>query len=219
MMMAGGSPTPPGPVEPVFYDQLVFDGVAYVDTTIVPPENASIRVAFGNETLKAAQRVIFVPGTETSTFLAMILNTGTTSTTRKFSVYYGGSTALNTTKTLAFSTLRVGFFMTPKRFGWGSNSGNITTYTKGNDTPGGGLILGSNSVHNGSPFSGTLEQFEIYGSDAQNATTYQDLANYTPVYTLRPCTYDGEAGIWCVETSQFFGNTAGAGTLTVQNRT
>lgn len=219
MMLAGGSPTPPGPAEPVFYDQLVFDGVAYIDTTIVPPNNASMRVTFGNETLKAAQRCFFVPGAETTTFMAMLLNTGTTSTTRKFSVYYGGGTALNTAKTLAFSSTRVGFFMTPYRFGWGNTAGNITTYSKGSDTPGGGLILGSNSVHNGSPFSGTMEQFEIYGSDAQNVTTNNGFASYTPVYTLRPCTYNGEAGMWCVETSQFFGNTAGAGNLTVQNRT
>jgi hypothetical protein len=78
--------------------------------------------------------------------------------------------------------------------------------------------LGDNASHSaGGKYTGRMSVFRIYGSDAQNATTYFELDNYPTLYTLRPCTCDGEAGMWCVETSTFYGNSAGAGTLSVIN--
>jgi len=206
----GGTPPPPGVV---FYDRLVFDGTAYIDTNIVPPENASFRVTPGYETLKAAQRLFMCDGTNGSTFGAL-LNTSTTSTQRNFNVYYGGTGAVGTNKTYAFSNNTYQFFLTPKRFGWGSTA---YTITKGNNTPNGGLVIGSNISHTGQPFTGRIGNFFIYGSDAQNVTTASGFSSYTPVYSLKPCTYYGEPGLWCVETSTFFGNSAGSGSLSVLN--
>lgn len=211
----GSSPTPPTPVvEPVFYDRLVFDGTAYIDTDIIPPTNCSFRVLIGNETQKTEQRYFYVQA-ENSCLIAVYLNQSTSSTSRCFSILYGSSSVLSNTEVLAFSYSEFTFFLTPKRFGWGSTSKNIT---KGDSAPSGPLIVGSSPGHSGNAFTGQIGSFRIYGSDAQNATSASDLSsNYTPVYTLLPCTCDGEAGLWCVETSKFYGNTAGAGTLTVIN--
>lgn len=211
-----GSPTPPVPViEPVFYDYLIFDGTAYIDTDIIPDANASFRVNLGDETLKAAQRLFGLPA-GSGVFTSVAYNSNTTSTDRSFSVYYASSAALAYDKTLAFSSGRYNMFLTPKRFGW---STTIYTFTKGSGTPSGPLVIGSNASHSGQPYTGRIRYgFRVYGSDAQDATTPKDLLdNYTPTHTLLPCTYDGEAGLWCVETSKFYGNSAGSGQLTVAN--
>ena len=209
----GSSPTPS--IQPVFYDRLVFDGTAYIDTNIVPPENFSIRINLGHETLKAPQRIFMCKGTNDTAF-GMLLNNSTTSSTRYFNVLYGSTGALSSNHTLSFSdTPRFSLFLTPYRFGWGDTP---YTITKGSGIPNGGLIFGSNVSHSGQPFTGRMAVIRIYGSDAQNAADADDLYyNYTPLYNLRPCTYNNEAGLWCVETSTFYGNTADSGTLTVLN--
>ena len=209
----GGGPTPPTPT-PVFYDYLYFDGVAYIDTDIVPPASASLRCSMGMETTKAAQRY-FGAQAANSTSLSVILSSSTTSTQRSFSIYYCASSAVSTGKTLPFSNSSFAFFLTPKRFGWGNTS---YTFTKGSNTVTGGLVLGINQAHAGQPYTGRMGTFRIYDDTAQDATSADDLLdNYTSVYTLRPCTYNGEAGFWCEELSKFYGNTAGAGTLTASN--
>lgn len=211
IMTAGVEPPAPAPV---FYTYLKFDGVAYIDTDIIPDANASYRSTFGGETLKATQRVFQVPAAN-STLIGVIYGTQTTTTNRVFSAYYGASSAVSTGKTLAFSYETYGLFLTPKRFGW---TDHVYTITKGANAPTGPLVIGYNAAHQGQAYTGKVSIFRVYGSDAQDATTPNDLLdNYTPAYTLRPCTYNGEAGLWCVETSTFYGNSAGAGTLSVSN--
>ena len=213
MIAAGGSPTPPPTPTPVFYDYLVFDGTASIEITgLSIPDDFTIGVYLGHETNKAAQRLFWLPGSPVS--FGAILNSSTNSSNRCFSIYYGASGAASTNKTLAFSTKGYSFFLTPKRFGWNSTS---YTFTKGTASPTGTLMIGKNAT-TGNPYSGDMMRFRIYGSDAQNVTDATDLLNnYTPIYTFKPCTYNGEAGMWCVETSTFHGNTAGEGTLSVRN--
>ena len=206
LVYQAGSPTPPGPT-PVFYDFLIFDGTAYIDTDIVPDANASFRVNLGDETLKAAQRLFGIP-TGSGAYTTISYSNSTTTTNRAFTVYYGSSSSLSSNRTLAFSAGRYSLFLTPKRFGWGNNA---FTITKGSGSPSGGLVIGSNSSHSGQPYTGKIRGFIVYGSDAQNATDASDLYNN---YT---CTYNGEVGLWCLETSKFYGNSAGAGSLSVEN--
>lgn len=210
MMLAGGSPIPPIPAGVVFYDWLVFDGTAYIETGITPPADASFLVRLGNETVKGSQRCFICP--TQSGYIGM--NYANVTTSRTFNIYYGQASAVSSNRTLAFSTTTYNFFLTPKRFGWGSTAYTITRGAENAASP---LILGSNASHNGQPYTGAMGEFKTYGSDAQNVTNANDFSSYTPVYTLRPCTYNGEAGMWCVETSTFYGNTAGAGTLSVLN--
>ena len=214
MIAAGGGepPTPPV-IEPVFYDRLVFDGTAYIDTDIIPDANASYKTTLGNESSKVAQRILTVKDSS-STLIGAILNNSTSATNRCFSIYYGSSSALSTDKTLAWTTSEYNFFLTPKRFGIADS---VYSITKGNRTPAGGIVIGSNYQHSGNPYSGDTSTIFVYGSDAQNVETFAGFDSYTPAYTLRPCTFNGEAGLWCVETSTFYGNTAGSGTLSVRN--
>ena len=202
-----------GGITPVFYDYLVFDGTAYIETDIVPGADDSFRCGFGSETQRVAQRMFMVECTN-SAMTGVVLNSSTNNTKRQFSQYYGSTSSLSSNRTLNFSYNRFAFFLTPKRMGWGSTA---YTQTKGNNTPTGGLIIGSNVAHTGQPYTGSIGIFRIYGSDAQNVSSDSGFNSYTPVYTLRPCTYNGEAGLWCVETNKFYGNTAGAGTLTASN--
>ena len=210
MMEIGGSPTPPV-FTPVFYNRLVFDGTAYIDTDIIPASGSSFRCILGNETIKAAQRIFNVPCANSS-LIGAILNSSTTSTRRYFSIYYGGSSSASSNRYLAWTSAEYSFFLTSKRLGWGNSS---YTYTKGSKDPSSGLIIGSNSSHNGQAYTGNIGVFRIYGSETENVSSDSGFNSYTPTYTLRPCTYNGEAGLWCVETSKFYGNSAGSGTLTV----
>lgn len=208
-------PTPPGHTL-VFYDRLVFDGTAYINTDIVPPSGASFRVTLGRESVKALQKM-YSCQCENSTTISFILTGSTTTTNRTFGVYYAASGVLSNNKTLAFSNQAYSSFLTPKRWGWGNGSNNWSI-TGGANAPTGGLVLGDNASHsNTQRYTGSMSRFRIYGSDAQNVTSDSGFDNYTPVYTLRPCTYDGEAGMWCEENSTFYGNSAGSGTLTVAN--
>lgn len=213
MMQAGGAPTPPTPA-PVFYDKLIFDGTAYIDTDISIAASSSISCAAGGETLKAAQR-IFLIGNSTDGYWGVVLGGNTSNANgRQMLPYYDSTSQLSANLYLPFSNTSYNLFLTPKRIGWGNAS---YTFTKGSKHPTTGLPLGCNTNHNGQNFTGWMGNVRIFDSSAQNATTYNDLISYTPIYTLRPCTYEGEAGMWCVETSTFYGNTAGAGTLTVEN--
>ena len=213
MMVGGGSPTPPTPTL-VFYDRLVFDGTAYIETDIIPDANASFYVRIGNEATKAAQRYFFLQTTN-SGYTGATLGSGTTSTTRQFGIFYGSTSSLSSNKNLSFSSYPfIGFFLTPKRFGWGNTA---YTITKGSQTPSVALVIGYTPTYTGQPFTGKMGPFKIYGSDAQDVTSASGFDSYTPAYTLKPCTYGGEAGLWCEELSKFYGNTAGAGTLTVEN--
>lgn len=205
----GGSPTPPGPViEPVFYNNLVWDGVAKIETDYILPALCSIRVELKDETNKAAQRVFRAVGGNGQ--MQLIYGSATTSTTRTVNVYYD-STSVSKSFTRAFSSILY-FWMTPNKCGYGNTA---NTYTKGSAHPTGPLEIGGWS--SGNPFSGKMGVFRVFGSDAQNASSFNDFDNYTSVATFRPCTYNGEAGLWYVEGNKFFGNTAGAGTLTVAN--
>lgn len=204
-MMVAGNSAP----APVFHTRLYFDGTAYIDTDILFPENGSIRIPLGYETEKKSQVIFNAGGRVYAT-----LNSNTNTTSRAFSFAYDSSSALisGTTRTLAWTNNAYTLFLTPKRGGIGSNS---NTFTKGSSRPTTGIVFGQNAAHTNVPFTGAINGIvRIYDSDAQNATSASDLDNYTPLYRLRPCVYLGEAGLWCVETSTFYGNTAGSGTLT-----
>ena len=195
---------------PVFHTRLVFDGTAYIDTDILFPEDGSIRIPLGYEAEKKSQVLFNAGGRVYAT-----LNSNTNNTSRAFSFAYDSGTAQisGTTRTLAWTYNAYSLFLTPKRGGVGSNS---NTLTKGSSRPTTGIVFGQNHSHTNVPFTGAINGWvRIYGSDAQNVTSYSGFDSYTPIYTLRPCTYLGEAGLWCVETSTFYGNTAGAGTLSV----
>ena len=205
-----------GQVSPVFYDYLVFDGTAYIETDITPTSLASYLGNFGNETLTgsgAGQRMFIVPTTSNVQTGFIISPSASTNTYRQFSVYYG-STATSGNKRLNWTTNRYNVFLTPYRCGY---SGTVVSITKGNGTPNGYLCLGQNVRSTGQAYTGKIKTFYVYGDDAKNVSSVAGFNSYTPAYTLRPCTYNGEAGLWCVETNKFYGNTAGAGTLTATN--
>lgn len=201
-------------IEPVFYDKLKFDGVAYIDTDIIPGEFDSFRVTLGNESTKASQHIFMCLAGENYNTGAR-LGSSTTSTNRNVNVYYGSTSAVGG-KALAFTTTRYSFYLTPKRYGWGTTTNTLTS-SAGQAAPTGPLVIGSNRTHSGGGYTGDIGPFRIYGSDAQNVSSDSGFNSFTPTHTLRPCTYGGESGLWCVETSKFYGNSAGSGTLTAFN--
>ena len=216
-MLAGGSPgpgpEPPTPVTPVFYDYIYFDGTAYIDTTVTIPANGSLRVSLGMETSKTAQQVFIAEGTNGG-YIGMFIGGGSNTTRRQVVPLYDSTSYLASNRYLNWTYTTYGFFMTPSRFGWGNSP---YTYTKGSLHPDGGICLGRSTNTGVTRYTGRMTQLQIYGSDASGVTSYAALDNYTPVATLRPCTYDGVPGLWYVEGSTFFGNSAGAGTLTVSD--
>lgn len=209
MMQQGGGPTPP-PHTLVLYSYIKFDGQAYIDTDIVIPADGSLRVGLGNETTKAAQGV-FSAGENVSGRIALWYSSATTTTNRRMAVAYDSTAAIASDRNLSFSTsVTYTFFMTPLRYGWGTTG---YTYTKGSQHPTGKLSLGFSA--SGTHYTGTMQIVRVYDEDAKNCTTAAAFNSYTNLYSLQPCTYDGEPGMWCAELNAFYGNSAGAGTLTV----
>lgn len=210
----GGSPTP---IEPVFYDKLIFDGTAWIETNLYIPSEGSIRATIGGETLKASQNVWCTRYVSSlgEGAIRIYYGGGTSSTRRQFLPMYNSTSYLFSNKYLNFSYTSFGLFQTPKGMGWGNTR---NTYTKGNVSANGVFSIGGNygsSVH---PFTGFMRTINIYDSTAQNVATFSGFDTYTPTYTLRPCTFNGEAGLWCVETNTFFGNSATSGTLSVADQ-
>ena len=204
MMSQGGQA-----LAPVFYDRLIFDGASGIETDIVLPENCSIRVVIRDEAQKKAQGV-FSAGNSTDGYIRLYYGSGTSSSVRKMAICYDSSSYIGF-KDLNFTNSSYAFYMTPNGYGWGST---FYSYTKGNLHPSTPLFLGTMSASQ--RFTGKMQTFYIYGSDAANNRS-SDFSNYTPIATLRPCTYNGQAGMWYVEGSKFFGKTVGDGTLSVEN--
>lgn len=195
--------------KPIFHDRLVFDGTAFIQTDIVLPADCSIAVTIGGETSKAGQSILGATGGGGA--IALIYGGATNTTRRQMVPYYDSDTYLASNRYLEWTYTSFAFYMTPNRFGWGNAGYN---YSKGSLHPTGGLSLGKTSISS-RRFTGYMTPFYIYGSDASGVTSYQDFANYTPIYTLRPCVYENEAGMWCVELRKFYGNSAGEGNLSV----
>ena len=199
-----------GTPQPEFHTYIKFDGTAYIDTSIVPPANFSIAVPCSNETQKKAQH-IFACGSPDYFSVAI---SSSNSTNRTVRLFYGKSSYV-AQRNLQWSYKSYGLFVTPSRWGWGDST---QTFTKGSATPSQGIRFGTSRDHSGNPFTGRTGIIRIYDSNVTNATTYSNLLNNnTPLYTLRPCIYNGEAGLWCVETSSFYGNSASSGTLEVRD--
>lgn len=198
---------------PVFYDYLVGDGTAYVDTGYTLPDLASMAGYFGHETRKAGSQNIFGVWEVGYGATGLTFGGSTNSTRRQFVAFYDKPTNVGS-KYLNFTFTGFGAILTPKRFGFGSDT---STLTRGSAKP-----AGTVKVFGGYPsytaYSGVLSgAFTIYDSNAQNAATYADLIAFTPIATFRPCTYNGEAGLWHVEAGTFHGNAAGSGALTATN--
>lgn len=206
MMLAGSGPTPPPVVTPVYYNYLVFDGTAYIESNYVFPSGGSMRCLFGHETSKAMQRIFFCEGG--GGYIAFAIGGGSNSTRRQMVPYYDSTSYLASNRYLNWSYSTYGLFMTQNRFGWGNTA---YAYSKGSTHPTGGICFGGGGS---APFTGAMQTFYVYGSDTASLTTYAAFENYTPVATFRPCTYNGVAGLWYVEGNTFYGNTAGSGMLT-----
>ena len=212
MAAGGGSPTPPGPViEPVFYDFLVFDGTAYILTNYVLPSDSSIKLLVGWETTKARQGIIQAYGESNGGSILAMLGNNTSSSRRQMVCYYDSTSYLLASKYLNFTTTSYELFLTPNKFGWDNTSYSIS---KGSVHPTDGLRIGQDGTQ---CFTGKMGTIYIYDSSAQNCSTASGFNSFTPVATFRPCTYNGAAGMWYVEGSTFFGNSAGSGTLSTEN--
>lgn len=195
---------------PEFHTYLVFDGTAYIETDIILPEDFSIRVTIGNEARH--QQAIFSAYNGSNFVFALWMNSSTNNNHRVFSARYDSTSTLSSTSSLPFTTQRYSLFMTPLGFGYGNTV--AVNYTKGSVRPTSGLNIGR-PLSTATPYTGKSGAIRIYDDAAKNANSYDYFDNYTPIYTLRPCLYNGEAGLWCEETNRFYGNTAGGGILTV----
>lgn len=207
----GGGPTPPTPETPEFHTDLAFDGQSYVVTDFIPGANSSYAAFIGRENMRSAQ-IVFSNLAGTNARMGVNLGSGTNNTLRTLACYYGSSNVLsNNSISSQFSTNVVAMFLTPKRLGQGNFSVAITA---GGSAPSGPLIFGQNPTGSGIGYTGKIRTFYVFGSEAQNATSYNELIAFTPIATFRPCIYNGEAGMWYVEGNKFFGN-SGSGSLVV----
>lgn len=212
----GGSPTPPPTPQPVFYDRLVFDGTAWIHTDLFIPTDGSIAFAgVGYEAQKVGQHILKLTS-GTGAMRTAFYETGNTSNTYRVLAWrYADSSNQRTYNTTWSGSPAVNLWMTPFLAGAGNSSAAITA---GSDYPVNSMDIGGPSTSSSQIcFTGRAGILRIFDDTAKNAANWSELIAFTPVYTLKPCTYLGEAGLWCVETSTFYGNSAGAGQLSVMN--
>lgn len=193
---------------PDFYDKLIFDGTAEIQTDYVLPANCSIRLTLGGETAKLRQGIL--TSWSNGAGILLMLGNNTNSSTRQIVTYYDSASYVSG-QNLAFSYSSYNFFMTPSGMGWGTT---FYTYNKGNTHPTSGLLIGHDDTRN---YTGYIETINIYDSSASGCRTFDAFESYTPIATFRPCVYNNEAGFWHVQAHKFYGNTASSGTLTVGN--
>lgn len=213
IMAVVGAGTPAPPPAPVFYDRLVFDGTAYIITNITIPDDGSIRCTVGGEQ-RTLQNVWFTPRDTGEGSIRVYWGGNTNASRIQVIPFYKSSSSLFTNWNYLSSASVHGVFQTCKGVGMDST---IHTYTAGSLTAPGNLEIGGVPGSTVPPFTGYMKTLYIYDDTTQDVTTYAGFDNYTPVYTLRPCLYGTQAGYWCVETSTFYGNSAGSGSLSVAN--
>ena len=202
-----------GPDVLQFYDYLTFDGTAYIQTDLLLPENGSVRTYLYNMTKK--QCGIFRALDNSNNMVFGLEVGGSDANNHRFNIRYYKTTN-DDSGAYAWGNYNSGqVYMTSSRC---QVPGRLKIFTKGSVMPTKGiqLVYARNNA-SGNIFKGSMSTFHIYGSDTQSVTSWAAFEGFTPVYTLRPCTYYGEAGMWCVETNTFYGNSASSGTLTVSN--
>lgn len=206
MMAQGGLPE--------FHGYLIFDGIAFIDTDITVPTDCSIRLGIGNESSQRQMRVFRVLSGGSGGMIYINI-TNFTSTTRTLVFCYEATSGQVSRGSNTGS--RVGVAITPHKC---ITNNSATSNSSGGYHPQGGLCIGGFSGDTFTsyyPYNGKMSSIWVYAADAQNVETFNGFTAYTPVYTLTPCIYNGEAGLWCKETNRFYGNSAGAGTLTVDD--
>lgn len=199
---------------PEFYNWLLFDGTAYIETDIIPDENASFLLAGGAEITDGPSKYLLCYTGTNSTKTGLFENSSSSTTSSIWATYYNSTSSLGS-KSISTYYPTYDLFLTPKCIGF--TSASTTTFTKGDGVPTGNLILGCSDSYANNYDGGTVS-IKIYGSDAQDVNSYAGFADYTPVITLRPCIYKGQSGLWNVEQNKFYGNSASSGTLQAANR-
>lgn len=204
---------------PVFFNKINLQGGAYIETDIMLPENFSMILVCDNANTGSTKGygIIGCSGSTSGKF-ELNMNSWGNNYSKNYYYYgtdnYTGSLQLNTTDYPSWTP-----WMTPNKYG---NGGATKTYTKGAGTPNGVLVVGKTSHANkyqgffyaSSNLNGGC--IKILGDYAQNAG-YEDLLSMAALYTLKPCVYNNEHGLWCLENNTFYGNTASVGTITCSN--
>ena len=198
---------------PEFHRYLVFDGTAYIDTDIVPNGNQNtFNVSIGHETVTSGVQHVYDFLTSNGR-IRVSYGSATTPTTRSVNAWYDNGVNSAVTMNVNFSISEYRMVLTPYRLFCYSYSSTLSS--PGNGVVTSPIVLGAITGYSGQAFSGRMSRFRVYGPEAKNITIASQIDNYTPFITLHPCIYKGEAGMWYVQGNKFYGNTAGAGTLTV----
>ena len=198
--------TPPSTL--VFHNYLVYDGAAYIQTDILLPQNGAVKtyVKLGNlrraegyfSALDNSANIVFgVRSTSFTNFVGEAFYDSTSYSRRTGGINWANHSNAN-------------MWITPSAF---SAADTTLTFTKGSTLPTSGLIFGQAKSSN--PFRGQMAVIYIYDDSAQNVTNLAGFTGLVPLYTLKPCEYNNQCGLWCEETNRFYGNTAGVGTLNI----
>jgi len=201
-----------GGVSPVFHKYLIYNGSAYVDTGVSIPSRGSIYIEdCGYETTLGYQGYYRGNNGNNTRYIGVRASGSTNSTKRVMSCRYNSVTA-KTNKDVSWTTGHFDLWQTPLKLGIDDT---YNTYSEGTTQDKGTLQIG---IDYGSParnFTGKHSDVYVYGDDAYSANLYTDRGNYTPVAVMKPCTYNGVAGLWITTTDNPDGYFAGASGLAV----
>lgn len=193
--------------ELVFYEKLIGDGTAYINTKYIPTTN--LTRLFVDFSADAAYADVLGCRSGSTSNNSVALSTGTQNKSPTYSIFYRnnvsynlGATATNGWKVTIKAT-ETGY--NAETLYAGSSSPSVKSITKQTNVPNCPLtIFGSNVNNVHQTYTNTLvvKRVEVVdGSTSMN---------------LVPCTYNGEAGMWDLVSQTFYGNAASSGQFTVE---
>ena len=197
-MMAGGADLP------VFVTSIRESGArtGYIATGYTPPDLSSYAVNFGREQTPSGfgGYIFWIYNSQNDGRTSFGIGGASTTTWRQALVRYNSNTnVINNGQWMNRTTYPTGnLWVTPSRYGMGGSVSG--TFTRGNLYPGAELFLGKDpSIATANSYDGIYATFYVFGTDAQNETSYSGLLTHTPLATFRPCIYRGVVTMWHVE--------------------
>lgn len=192
------------PSAPTFVTRIRESGArtGYFATGYTPPDLSSYAVNFGLEqtTSGFGGYVIWMYNANNDGRTSFAIGGASTTTWRQSLIRYdSNSNIVNNNQWMNRTQYPTGnFYMTPKRYGVGGAVSG--TYTAGTRYPGTELYIGKNPGDTAaSAYDGIYGTFYVFGTDAQDETSYAGLLTHTPIATFRPCIYNGIVTMWHVE--------------------
>lgn len=193
--------------ELIFYEKLIGDGTAYINTKYIPTTN--LTRLFVDFSANAAFAEVLGCRSGSTSNNSVNLTTGSLNKSPTYSIFYRNNVSYNLGVT-ATNGWKVTIKATETGYDAetlyaGSSSPSVRSITKQTNVPNCPMtIFGSNVNNVHQTYTNTLVVKRV------------EIVDGSTSLHLVPCTYNGEAGMWDLVEGKFYGNAASSGQFTVE---